>query len=168
MESGERKYALASFFGYKGREPAGYTPHAIRLGVCVVEMGPCTATLVLPYRDEFVGDPTRGIIFGGVITTLLEHGSGMASACAVEEFTAFSTIEMRIDYLRGAKPRLDLYGRTECYKVTRNVAFVRGIAWEDDPADPFATCHATMMLGAHRKGSVLVGDIDNEAGVASS
>lgn len=165
MEPGERKYALASYFGYKGREPAGYTPHAIRLGICVVEMGPCTATLVLPYRDELVGDPTRGIVFGGVITTLLDHGSGMATACALEVFTAIATIDLRIDYLRAAEPRCDLYGRTECYKLTRNVAFVRGIAWEHDSADPFATCHATMMLGAHRKGTVLVGDVDNESAV---
>jgi len=166
MEAERRKYALESLFGAKGGELVGHVPHAIRLGIRVVEIGPGTATLLLPFRDELVGDPTRGVVFGGVITTLLDHGSGMATACALEEFTAIATIDLRIDYLRAAAPGLDLYGRTECYKVTRNVAFVRGLAWERDPADPFATCQAVMMLGAHRKGSVLAGHVNRDAGAS--
>lgn len=160
MEIAERKYALAPFFGHKGRELVGHVPHAIRLGISCVEMGPGTVTLVLPYRDELVGDPTRGVVFGGAITTLLDHGCGMATACALEELTAIATVDLRIDYLRAAEPHRDLYGRTECYKLTRNVAFVRGIAWEHDPKDPFATSQAVMMIGAHRKGSALAGHLN--------
>jgi acyl-coenzyme A thioesterase PaaI-like protein len=36
--------------------------------------------------------------------------------------------------------------RAECYKLTRNVAFVRGVAYHDDPADPIAASTATFML----------------------
>ena len=44
----------------------------------------------------------------------------------------------------------DLFGHAECFKRTRSVAFVRGLAYDRDPADPFATCIATFMLGANR------------------
>jgi uncharacterized protein (TIGR00369 family) len=159
MEPTNRKYALASLFGQAREELVGHVPYAARLGIRVVELGPGTATLRLPYRDELVGDPTRGVVFGGVITGLLDHGAGLATACALEELTAIATVDLRIDYLRAAEPGRDLYGRMECYKVTRDIAFVRGLAWEMKPTDPFATCHATMMVGAHRKGSILAAHV---------
>ena len=151
MEPTNRRYALASLFGQASDELVGHVPYAVRLGIRTVELGPGTVTLRLPYRDELVGDPTRGVVFGGVVTGLLDHGAGLATACALEELTAIATVDLRIDYLRAAEAGRDLYGRMECYKVTRDIAFVRGLAWEVNPADPFATCHATMMVGAHRK-----------------
>ena len=160
----DRQYALGSLFGQKGNELVGHVPHAIRLGMRVVEMGPGTVTLTLPYREELIGDPTRGVVFGGVITALLDHGAGMATACALEELTAIATVDLRINYLRAAEAGFDLFGRMECYKLTRNIAFVRGAAWEHDANDPFATCNATMMLGAHRKGSALAAHIADKSG----
>lgn len=164
MQTSERKYALGSFFGPKSGELVSFVPHAIRLGMRMMDMGPGTVTLKLPYQEELVGDPTRGVIFGGVITTLLDHCSGMATACALEELVAIATIDLRIDYLRAAEPHHDLYGRMECYKVTRSVAFVRGSAWEHDVDNPFASCHATMMIGAHRKGSTLAAHLEKLEG----
>jgi len=165
MPPPERTYALGSLFGPRNREVLGHVPHANRLGICVVEMGPATVTLLLPYRAEFVGDPNRGVIFGGAVTTLLDHACGMATACSLEELVVIATIDLRIDYLRAAEPGREVFGRTECYKTTRNIGFVRGLAWEHDPADPFATCHATMMIGARRQRSTLASDVgrDEEA-----
>ncbi len=147
------KFALAAIFGAGQREMIEYTPHAAYLGIRVVETGPCYAVMMLPYRPELVGDPTRGVVFGGVVTTLIDHTSGLAVACALEQLTAIATIDLRIDYLRAAEPGCDLWARSECYKRTKNVAFVRAFAWEKDSADPFATCLATFMLGANRAGS---------------
>lgn len=150
-------FALASIFGPGQDAIVRHTPHADFLGIRVVETGPCFAVMMLPYRAELVGDPSRGVVFGGVITTLIDHTSGLAVACALEELTAIATIDLRIDYLRAAEPGCDLWARSECYKRTKNVAFVRAFAWEKDPADPFATCLATFMLGANRAGSPFPG-----------
>ncbi|HYD50388.1 MAG TPA: PaaI family thioesterase [Terriglobales bacterium] len=144
-----RQYALASLFGPATIDMIGHTPHAKRLRMRVIETGPAMAVITLPYHEELVGDPSRGVIFGGAITTLLDHASGLCVACALPELTAIATIDLRVDYLRAAQPEHDLFARTECYKVTRNVAFVRGTAWEHDAADPFATSHGTFMLGAN-------------------
>jgi acyl-coenzyme A thioesterase PaaI-like protein len=57
-----------------------------------------------------------------------------------------ATLDLRIDYMKPATPGRDLLARAECYKVTRNVAFVRGVAYHDDPSDPIATTVATFML----------------------
>src|SRR5690606_13451289 len=119
----------------------------------VVETGPGTAVLTLPYHEELIGDPQRRVVFGGVITTLIDQASGLAVACAMEELAAIATIDLRVDYLRAAEPGCDLFARSECYKLTRNVAFVRATAWERSPDDPFAGCLGTFMVGANQGGS---------------
>ena len=148
-----RRYALESLFG-PGREGmTSHTPHAAYLGIRVVETGPAFAVCAVPFREELIGDPRRRVIFGGAITTLIDHASGLAVACAVEELTAIATIDLRVDYLRAAAPDLELHARSECYRLTRNVAFVRAMAWERTADDPFASALGTFMLGANRSDS---------------
>jgi len=148
-----QQYALGSLFGPGREDMTSYTPHAHHLGMQVVETGPGFAVIKLPYRAELVGDPVRKVVFGGVITTLLDHASGLAVACALDVLRSIATVDLRVDYVRAAAPGFDLYARVDCYKVTSNVAFIRGIAYERGPDDPFASCLGTFMLGANRSRS---------------
>jgi uncharacterized protein (TIGR00369 family) len=145
-----RRYALQSVFGPGHHGMVNHTPHAAHLGIRVVETGPGFSVCALPFREELIGDPRRRVIFGGAITTLIDHASGLAVACAVEELTAIATIDLRVDYLRAAEPDLELYARSDCYRLARNVAFIRAVAWERTPDDPFASALGTFMLGANR------------------
>jgi uncharacterized protein (TIGR00369 family) len=151
--SAEKQYAMGALFGPAKFDIGQFTPHAGRLRMRVVECGPGFATLALPYHEEIIGDPQRRVVFGGVITTLIDQASGLAVACAMEELTAIATIDIRVDYLRAAEPGHELFARAECYKLTRNVAFVRATAWDKDRNDPFAGCLGTFMLGANTGGS---------------
>jgi uncharacterized protein (TIGR00369 family) len=150
MANDERRFALAGIFGPGDDSMVGYVPHARHLGIKVIETAPGVAVCMLPYRDELIGDPARRVVFGGAITTLIDHASGLAVACALEELTTIATIDLRVDYLRAATPGCDLYTRSECYRATRNVAFVRAVAYEQSADDPFAACLGTFMLGANR------------------
>lgn len=141
-------YAAEALFGENRNEFVDAVPHCRTLGIQCVRVGPRTATLMIPFREELIGDPSRGVVFGGVITTLLDQAGGNATLCSLPELVTIATIDLRIDYLRAAEPGLDLYGMAECYKRTRSVAFVRGKAWDRDPEDPFANCIATFMLGS--------------------
>jgi uncharacterized protein (TIGR00369 family) len=145
----EKKYALGPIFGAGIKDMLHHTPHARRLGMQVVETGPGFAIVTLPYAPEIVGDPSRGVVFGGVITTLLDQTSGLAIACAMEELRPIATVDLRVDYLRAAEPGRDLFARVDCTKVTRNVAFIHGVAWEHRRDDPFANCLGTFMIGAN-------------------
>lgn len=149
----EAKYALRAIFGPGYQEMTTHTPHAVYLGLRVIETGPRFAVMMLPYRPEIVGDPIRKVVFGGAITTLLDHASGLCVACSLETLEAIATIDLRVDYLRAAKPERDLYARTECFRVTRTAAFVRGHAWDEDQSDPFATSIGAFMIGSNPGGS---------------
>jgi uncharacterized protein (TIGR00369 family) len=148
-------YALGALFGQGRAELMEHTPHCTALGMQVVRVGPREAVIRLPHRADLIGDPVRQVVFGGVITTLLDHASGLAVLCSLSELTAIATLDLRIDYLRAAEPGADLYGRAECYKLGANVAFVRGTAWDRSPDEPFASHLATMMIGANATQSPL-------------
>jgi uncharacterized protein (TIGR00369 family) len=95
-----------------------------------------------------VGDPTTGVLHGGVVTTLLDSTAGAAvfSALSGPVPTPIATLDLRIDYLRPSTPHAPLYARVECYKLTHHVAFARGVAYNLDPSDPVASMSATFML----------------------
>jgi uncharacterized protein (TIGR00369 family) len=104
------------------------------------------ALLKAPYRADLVGDPDRGVIAGGVMTTLLDHACGNAVYSALDKPTIIATIDLRIDYMRAAEPGLDVYCQAHCYKVTRSVAFVRASAYDRSLEDPVATAQAAFMM----------------------
>lgn len=122
------------------------SPQARALGFQTLEIGGAVAVLKVPYRPEIVGEPETGVIAGGVVTTLLDHASGQAVHAAMSEWTSIATLDLRIDYMRPAQPGRDVLARAHCYKVTRSVAFVRAVAYEDDPDDPVAAAQAAFML----------------------
>ena len=116
------------------------------LGLRALDFGEGEATVLLPYRAELVGDPDRGVLHGGVITGLIDATCGLAVFMRLEEITRIATLDLRIDYLKPATPPHDVRVRAECYKLTRQIAFVRATAFHDDPADPIATSAGTFMI----------------------
>ena len=102
-------------------------------------------TIALPYSDQLIGNPDSGVIHGGALTTLLDTTCGMSVPAALEEFQIAPTLDLRIDYMTSAKPGATIYGRAEAYRVTRNVVFCKGIAYQEDANKPIAHCVATFM-----------------------
>lgn len=124
-------------------------PQARALGIRLHRHDDSRGEVSLPYREDLVGDPDTGVIAGGVITTLLDHCCGHAVYAALADDTSIATLDLRIDYMRPAKPGLEIFAEAHCYKVTRSVAFVRATAHDGDPADPVATAQAAFMLNSN-------------------
>lgn len=127
-----------------------HVPHARALGMNVVNAKRGEAWLSVPYDEKLVGNPQTGVIHGGVITSLLDNACGIAVQLALPARMSIATLDLRIDYMKPATPKLDLTAHTHCYKVTTNIAFVRGTAYHTDEDDPIATCVGTFMLAANR------------------
>ncbi len=122
-------------------------PHNAALGIEVREVSKTGATAALPYREDLVGNVETGVLHGGVITALLDATSGLSVFGALAAPTPIATLDLRIDYLRPAEVGQAVVARATCYKVTRNVAFTRAVAYHGDPDDPIAHAVGTFMLG---------------------
>lgn len=122
-------------------------PHNRALGLRIVSMERGGVTYLLPYAPKLVGNPETGVLHGGAITALLDACSGAAVFAALTEWQPIATLDLRIDYMRAAVPGRDVIAKATCYKLARNVAFTRAVAYHDDEADPIASSTGTFMLG---------------------
>ena len=127
-------------------------PHNRALGMRVVDMQRAMAVFELPYRADLVGNPDNGVLHGGVITALLDAASGASVFAALTTWAPIATLDLRIDYLQAAAAGRDVTCRATCYKLTRNVAFTRAVAYHDDEQDPIASAVGTFMLGTKPAG----------------
>ncbi len=120
--------------------------HIAAMGFVYAGHGTDWAELTMPWRADLVGDGATGTIANGAVIALMDMAAGMAVWVRLGHFRPQVTLDLRIDYLRAAQPRAAITGRVECYRVARDVAFVRGIAHDGDPADPVAHMAATFMF----------------------
>ena len=123
--------------------PAG---HGRTLGVRYDAHGPDWCQLALPFSETLIGDPARGVIASGPIVALLDMATSVAVWMKRGGFLPHATLDLRVDYLRPAVPGREVIGRGECYRVTRSIAFVRGIAHDGDLDDPVAHVAGTFMF----------------------
>ena len=119
--------------------------HGGALGIDYRDHGEDWAELTLPYDERLIGMPDSGIIASGPIISLMDMATSLAIWIRLGRFRPQATLDLRIDYLRPAVPRRSIIGRGECYRVTRSVGFVRGVAHDGDGADPVAHVTGTFM-----------------------
>ena len=119
--------------------------HGGALGIAYKDHGEDWVELTLPYDERLVGMPESGIIASGPIISLMDMATSLAIWVKVKRFRHQATLDLRVDYLRPAVPGRDIVGRGECYRVTRSVGFVRGLAHDGDDSDPVAHVTGTFM-----------------------
>lgn len=127
-------------------ELAGDHGHNGRLGVVYRDHGPDWAEVALPFNDDLVGVPEDGILASGAIVSLVDVCSGGAVWQKLGRFEPIVTVDLRLDYLRPAFTGDTVVARMECYKLTRSIAFVRGVAHTGDADHPVANVTGTFML----------------------
>ena len=120
--------------------------HSGALGISYLRHGEDWAELSLPYDARLVGMPESGIIASGPIVSLMDMATGLAIWIRLGRFRHQATLDLKVDYLRPARPGHAITGRGACYGLTRSVAFVRGTAHDGDPDDPVANVTGTFMF----------------------
>ena len=143
---------ITAVMGIDGFDPASFfelarqVGHGRALGMAFCDAGKNWTELQLPWREELVGVPESGVLASGAIVSLIDTASGMAVWSALDKFQPLVTLNLRIDYLRPALKGETVYARFECTKLTRRIAFTRGIAHAGDPQRPLAYSSGTFML----------------------
>ena len=120
--------------------------HGGALGIAYRDHGSDWAELVLPYDEKMIGVVESGVIASGPIISLMDMATSLAIWIRLGRFRHQATLDMRVDYLRPAAPGKKIVGRGECYRTTKSIGFVRGLAHDGDPADPVAHVSGTFMF----------------------
>lgn len=114
-------------------------PHCQALAMTVDAVGDGEAIMSMPYSENLIGDPKTGVIHGGAVSALMDTCGGTAVMAHPSGPAMTATLDLRIDYMRAAKPGNAVTAKAVCYHMTRSVAFVRAVAHDGDETDPVAT-----------------------------
>ena len=102
-------------------------------------------TLVMPFQQHLVGNPTLPAIHGGVIGAFLEITATLQLAFKSRLTGIPKTISLTVDYHRSARP-VDTYARANIVKLGRRVSSVHVEAWQDDQSRPTAAAHGNFIM----------------------
>lgn len=118
------------------RIPIVGVPYATMLGV-ELELSDEGVIVVLPFRDDNVGNAALPALHGGVVGAFLELTALVELIRQSGGKITPKPINFSIDYLRSAGAH-DTFGRAEIVKHGRRIANVRVLAWQSDPQKPVA------------------------------
>lgn len=123
------------------------------LGMKITDVQKDAVTMSLPFREEFVGDPTRRAMHGGVLASVMDVAGGTACWASLEDLEArISTVDMRVDYLLKG-PCEDLICRAKVVRTGNRVAVARmEIAGVSNPELIVATCQAVYNIVKKSRG----------------
>lgn len=125
-------------------------PQMRALGIRYSGAGRDWAELTLPWAEKLVAYPgpdgKPGVIASGAIFTLMDSVGGFSVQAARKMPSRIATVDLRLDYLRPARPEQTVYGYSKVQKLTRTIAFVRGYAHDGDRDDPVALMSGSFMM----------------------
>ncbi len=104
------------------------------LGLEVTALERGFARARLPFRDDFVGDPFRPALHGGLVATLLDTTGGAALWSGLSLHDRVSTIDLRVDYLLPAR-LAELVAEGRVRRAGGRVGVVSIVAFHPDAPD---------------------------------
>lgn len=109
--------------------------HSQAIGLRFVASGDDWAEMAFDYDPKLAMSAETGVLASGPLISLIDSASAVAILAKTGRGRPMATLDMRIDYVRASKPGRPIIARGQCYRVARNVAFVRCDAHDGDPTD---------------------------------
>ena len=138
---------MSSILDDLNRKFVARTPHMRDIGALITAVALARGSMTMPARPDWSGDPVRRLLHPGALTVLADSACGLAVGAALTQHAPYATLDLRMDYLRAGDLDHDLHCDAHCFRITRNVAFVRGEVWQLDRDQPVAVAQASFMLG---------------------
>ena len=99
----------------------------------------------MKYSDHLVGNANIPALHGGTLGALMESTAIFMLLWHGETESIPKTINITVEYLRGARPQ-DVLAKAVFTRHGRRVANVRVYAFQDDPEEPVAVATAHFLL----------------------
>lgn len=106
-----------------------------------MQLGPSSRgqlSFVLPHHPAIIGAPAGNAAHTGALTSALDAAMGSSVLTWFDQAQRSATLDLRVDFLRGARPGADLCCETRCLSVSDHLAVVGGLAHDGDRDDPVA------------------------------
>ena len=121
-------------------------PFNVYLGIKAHQFERGCITLRLEPKPEFIGDPVRPALHGGLIATLADTAAGMAVFSIIKRSCTTSTIDLRVDYLRPGAVDQALFARSKVIRQGRRVCVIHTTLYHEDIETPIAMSSATYSI----------------------
>lgn len=120
------------------------------LGIELLEMKKGYGKVRVPFRDEVMGDIRIRRWHGGIIATVMDSVGGFAAGTYLSSFKdQISTIDMRIDYFRGAKDSAIIVDGT-VQRVGNRTIFTKMCAWQEGADELLAEGKGVYNIRMHK------------------
>ena len=135
----KKKKAVEDFFAV--------LPHSNSLGIGIDFIRDGEVGMSMPYDSKLIGNPQTKVIHGGAVFALLDTCCGAAAMSHPKQIGPTATIDLRVDYMRPATPGHRIKAIATCYNMTKNVAFVRAVALDNNEDKPVAMAAGAFVTG---------------------
>ena len=90
-------------------------------GLVVVDIDDGYVKINVPFRKEFIGDALQNLWHGGILASIADTAGGIAAATTTSfPQDKINTIDIRIDYLKGATDQ-DIFAIAQVVKVGNRI-----------------------------------------------
>jgi uncharacterized protein (TIGR00369 family) len=108
-----------------------HVPFNRLLGIRGESAAPGRGVLVLPVRDELLGDVRRPALHGGAVSSLIDTAGGLAAWTSLGPHESISTVDLRVDFLEPAGLGGPLRAEAELVRKGNRVCHVRIAVTQD-------------------------------------
>ena len=119
-------------------------PYARRMGFEMQREGD-QLVLVLPFRDDCVGNAALRAVHGGLVGSLMEFAAVAQVMHDLQGEAIPRVINITVEYLRGARP-VKTFAKARVMRMGRKVANVNVIAYQDDESRPVSSAVANFLI----------------------
>lgn len=88
----------------------------------------------IPFKPEFIGDPRRPALHGGIFSAVIDACGGLAVWTLFDVEDLISTVDMRVDYLRPG-PDTDIIAESKVVRMGNRVSVVNTTVYPLDRKD---------------------------------
>ncbi|SDK27977.1 PaaI family thioesterase [Billgrantia gudaonensis] len=113
-------------------------PHTRELGLEVMAVDPPEVLMRQPWHDDLLGDVSRGLVHGGLLTMLLDTACGSSVLCALPTPEVCPTLDLRVDHYRPAVGGYPIWARARAVRVSESIVFTEGLLWQESEERPVA------------------------------
>lgn len=125
-----------------------HSPFNRLLGIQLESAGDGHAVVLLPVRQDHVGDPRRPALHGGVLSSLIDTAGGAAAWSALAAGESVSTVDLMVDFLEPGRLAGPLRAEAELVRKGNRVCHVRVRVTQDG----LLVAEGRGIYNIHRKG----------------